>query len=286
MNNKLAIVLLVGIIVASITGIYLYFRANRGAEETQPTFEITIENITVVENGKSVRCVKVAPEGDGPFPTIILIHGGAGGNWEYTYKIATSDPIISIAKMGFLVFAVDYGPNGLIDTGVGNIKLVGDDINDTLIVYRYLLTLDIVDKDKIITLGASHGGYVSLMMGVFSNVHLAGVIDAYGPTNLTAMELYLHGGVDPSLADILVEYSPVTWAQNYTAPVLIIHGRRDELIPLNQSYELADLLKKLGKEHYLYVYDEPHGFLFDPSSSSYEDAWSKIRDFLLEIKNR
>ena len=284
MRKNILIILLILVAVVSTVLILLYINVYRGEETIE--MEIQIENITITEGERMVRCVKVCPKGEGPFPAILLIHGGAGGNWKTTYGLVTSEPIISIAKMGFIILSVDYGPNGIIDTGVGNIKLVGDDINDTLIAYRYLTKLDIVDKDKIFTLGGSHGGYVSLMMGVFSKVKLAGIIDAYGPTNLTAMELYLHGGINESIADILIDYSPVTWVENYTAPILMIHGKKDELVPINQSYELADLLKKHGKEHYLYVYNEPHAFLFDKTSPSYEDAWNKIKNFLLDIINR
>jgi len=268
------IIVLVG---AGVFGYYFIFHST-----TKPTFTV----ITINTPKKSIKCVLGIPPGKGPFPAVIVIHGGAGGNWPYTYKIGTSPEVKRIVDQGFVVLTVDYGPHGVLFRGVvGGIELVGDDIADTLAAYCWLINQSFVNVNKIITLGSSHGGFVSLVMGFLSDVNLAGIIEAYGPTNLTEGALYLGCSITPDNESLLRYWSPVTWVQNYTAPILIIHGNQDELIPINQSYEFIDLLDYYGKEYYFYEYNQTHGFLWKNNPDA-KDAWDKIIDFLNYIKTK
>ena len=266
------IIILVGVGVA---GFYILFHST-----TEPTFTV----ITIKSGKRDVKCVLGIPPGRGPFPAVIVIHGGAGGSWPYTYKLGTSDQVKRIVNLGYVVLTIDYGPRGLLFRGVvGDIELVGDDIADTLAAYHFLRNQSFVNKNKIVTLGSSHGGFVSLVMGFLSEVELAGVIEAYGPTNLTEGALYLGCAITPENESLLWYWSPVTWVQNYTEPILIIHGNRDALIPINQSYEFINLLNAYGKTYYFYEYNQTHGFLWKDNDDA-RDAWDKIIDFLNYIK--
>lgn len=266
------ILILVG---AGAAGFYIIFHST-----TEPTFTV----ITIKSGPRDVKCVLAIPPGSGPFPAVILIHGGAGGNWGYTYKLGTSPQVKRIVNLGYVVLAVDYGPHGQLFKGaVGGIELLGDDIADTLAAYYFLRNQSFINKSKIVTLGSSHGGFVSLVMGFLDEVELAGVIEAYGPTNLTAGALYLGCSITPKNESLLRNWSPVTWAQNYTAPILIIHGNQDALIPINQSYEFINLLNYYNKEYYFYEYNQTHGFLWKDNDDA-RDAWDRIIDFLNYIK--
>ncbi len=53
------------------------------------------------------------------------------------------------------------------------------------------------------------------------------------------------GARDPDLASI----SPVILAEKTDAPVLLIHGKDDTVVPYDQSRVMADALKKAGKPH-------------------------------------
>ena len=243
---------------------------------------IKYKTVVMKEGNRGVRGILGIPTtGNPPYPAVIIIHGGAGGNWKATEYVAKVDEVKRIIEMGFVILSVDYGPRGTLFKGVvGNIELAGDDITDTLIAYRYLLTLDLVDKNRIFTLGGSHGGYISHMMGVFADVNLAGVIEFYAPTNLTAGAIYLNCTITDENRTALKKWSPITWVKNYTAPLLIIHGSNDELIPIEQAYEFITALKKEGKTYYFYEYPEGHGFMFDQSSKYKAEAWEKVYDFL------
>jgi len=235
---------------------------------------IKYKTVVMKEGNRGARGILGIPTtGNPPYPAVIIVHGGAGGNWKATEYVAKVDEVKRIIEMGFVILSVDYGPRGTLFKGVvGNIELAGDDITDTLIAYRYLLTLDFVDKNRIFTLGGSHGGYISLMMGVFADVNLAGVIEFYAPTNLTAGAIYLNCTITDENRTALKKWSPITWVKNYTAPLLIIHGSNDELIPIEQAYEFITALKK--KEKHITFMSTPKGM--DSCSTSHLNIRLKL----------
>ena len=56
------------------------------------------------------------------------------------------------------------------------------------------------------------------------------------------------GGSLLDAADALIKHSPITYAKDVSAPVLLLHGEADNRCPISQSEEYFTVLKRLGKE--------------------------------------
>jgi dipeptidyl aminopeptidase/acylaminoacyl peptidase len=60
---------------------------------------------------------------------------------------------------------------------------------------------------------------------------------------------------------VLAKYSPALLADQASAPILLIHGKDDTVVPFQQSVEMADALKKAGKPVELVVQDHADHWL-------------------------
>jgi len=106
------------------------------------------------------------PEGNGPFPAVILMPGCAGGK----YNIGDWENIL--AKEGYVTFAVDsLGPRGVDNVCSSPEEKLKtptpvDRVSDVHAAKQYLETLSYIDKDRIAVIGFSHGGITALIMAL------------------------------------------------------------------------------------------------------------------------
>ena len=192
-------------------------------------------------------------------PLVVLPHGGpaardsAGFDWWAQ----------GLASRGYAVLQVNYrGSDGLgyafMARGFGEWgRKMQTDLSDGV---RYLAATGIVDPARVCIVGGSYGGYaalagVALESGVYRcAVSVAGVSDIrkmvdWSATSLGQQDLetlrywsrYMGaaGGWD--------EISPALHADHVTAPVLLIHGGDDTVVPYAQSVEMEGALRRAGK---------------------------------------
>jgi acetyl esterase/lipase len=157
-----------------------------------------------------------------------------------------------------------------------------------------------IDPDHIGVWRASAGGHLVAMLGTTGNVmdlegtggnldqssRAQGVVDWFGPTDMTAMGKQadkpgtpvakLIGGPVQENQEKARKASPMTYVGKDSAPFLIMHGDQDNTVPLQQSEVLAEALKKAGVEVKLQIIEgNGHG---GPSFSSPENR-KLIEDF-------
>jgi dipeptidyl aminopeptidase/acylaminoacyl peptidase len=95
------------------------------------------------------------PDGPGPHPAIMVVHGGSGGmGMELIEKSAGRYVQSHFLADGYIVFQVDYRHYNL---GQGELE-------DVIACYRYLAQRTEVDPKRIGVLGGSHGGTIALML--------------------------------------------------------------------------------------------------------------------------
>jgi acetyl esterase/lipase len=189
-----------------------------------------------------------------PLPGIILIHGGGwiGGD-KHTYSSLCS----SLASWGFIVAAINYR---LAPEHIWPAQLI-----DAQLAVRWLRSqADLIrlDSRKLCAYGISAGAHLSIFLGTLDTIHsgdeagvlasespkVSCVVDEFGPTNPSEMlntayqQHLVHallGGTSPqSDPAIYRDASPLFEVTMKSAPMLIIQGTQDTIVPPGQSLEL------------------------------------------------
>ncbi|MGO3517010.1 MAG: alpha/beta hydrolase family protein [Acetobacter cibinongensis] len=208
------------------------------------------------------------PEGEKP-PMIVLVHGGptARAQEGFSFKVQWW------TSRGFAVLDVNYGGS----TGFGRAwrnRLKGAwglvDVADCIAAAQHMVNTGRVDPKRLAIRGSSAGGMTVLVALASSSLFAAGV-SLYGVTDLRALAAethkfearYLDGliGPWPEAESVYLERSPISVAAQIKAPVLMLQGLDDTVVPPNQAHSMAAALQKAGTSCTLHEFaGEGHGF--------------------------
>jgi dipeptidyl aminopeptidase/acylaminoacyl peptidase len=209
-----------------------------------------------------------APAGEAP-PLIVQAHGGPTGAASSAFALG----IQFWTSRGFAVVDVDYGGS----TGYGRAyreRLKGQwgvvDVEDVIAAARSLSHAGRVDPRRIAIHGGSAGGFTVLAALAQSDVFSAGA-SFYGVADLEALardthkfeSRYLDGliGPWPEAKAVYDARSPINHLDRFAAPLLILQGSDDPIVPPNQAHMIRDALKARGVPvAYLEFAGEGHGF--------------------------
>jgi dipeptidyl aminopeptidase/acylaminoacyl peptidase len=221
--------------------------------------------------GGQVHGFLAVPPGDGPHPTVMLIHGGPHHHDADSF----SAEVQAWVDHGYAVALVNYRGS----TGYGKAwqdALVGDpgrpEVQDVVAGRDDLVARGVADPARVVIAGASWGGYLTLQtIGTVPDgwrvalavVPVADYVSAYGDESegLQALDRSLFGGGPDTKPELFAERSPITHAHRVVTPVLLMVGENDTRCPLRQVLNYADRLTELGKEFELDRFDAGHGAL-------------------------
>jgi dipeptidyl aminopeptidase/acylaminoacyl peptidase len=229
---------------------------------------------------------------DTKLPLVVYPHGGPHGvkdQWGYQWVVQL------LANRGYAVLQVNFrGSAGFgrdfEQIGYGKWgTLMQDDITDATLA---LIERNIVDSKRICIYGGSYGGYAALM-GVVREPDLyqcaigsAGVYDL--PLMFKEGDIversksglaYLKEAIGDDLQDIK-KRSPVYNAKKIKASVLLIHGSKDQRVPISQAFALMEAFDKLGKKYqWMRLANEGHGY---NDENNRKQIFGKILSFLNE----
>jgi dipeptidyl aminopeptidase/acylaminoacyl peptidase len=229
------------------------------------------------------------PVGDGPYPVVVLPHGGPHGireYWEFDWESQL------LAARGYAVLQVNYRGSG----GFGNdfIEMgyrewggkIQDDLTDSL---RWAIEQKIADGNRACIVGASFGGYSALRSierepGLYRcAVGIAGIYDLelmYESGDVPIFrtgEDYLDKVVGRDVAQ-LREFSPVRGVQKIQVPVLLIHGKEDQRADFEQARRMKVALDTAGKKYeWRVLRGEGHG-IHDEETRA--EVYASILEFL------
>jgi dipeptidyl aminopeptidase/acylaminoacyl peptidase len=202
-------------------------------------------------------------------PVIVVIHGGPTSNAVTTLSLAVQ----FWTSRGFAVVDVDYGGS----TGYGRAyrnRLRGEwgvvDVGDCVAVVRWLAEQRWVDPDRAVIRGGSAGGFTVLMALAVSDVFAAGA-DYFGVADAEALALHTHKfesryldgliGPYPEQREVYLERSPLTHLDSLSAPLVVLQGDEDRVVPPAQSEMVVDALREKGLPVAYRLYEgEQHGF--------------------------
>lgn len=226
------------------------------------------------------------PAGEGPFPVVVLIHGGC---WLAEYDLGYISSLAqALTSSGFATWSIEYRRIG--DEGGGWPGTFQDaaDAADFLLEIGPDFNLDL---NRVAAVGHSAGGHLALWLagrkwldaedplrsevpiGLSGVVALAGIPDlaAYAaPEGCGAMVQELLGGDPADRADEVQRGSPIAMVPFGIFQALVIGGR-DSIVPASQARSFAAAARKMGDAvEILEVAEAGHFELVNPDHQAFE----------------
>jgi len=212
--------------------------------------------------------------GERNLPLVVLPHGGPESrdlpdfDWWSQF----------LASRGYAVLRPQFrGSTGLGDehrlAGRGQWGLrMQDDISDGV---KALVAQGVVDPQRVGIVGASYGGYAALAGAAFTPELYACAVSVAGVSDLAEMlawdeklsgtesnSTYYWRESIGSRDDVRVaQKSPARFARAIRAPILLLHGTNDSVVPVAQSQMMANALKEAGKPYQLVMLDSEDHWL-------------------------
>jgi dipeptidyl aminopeptidase/acylaminoacyl peptidase len=224
---------------------------------------------------------------NGEHPAIVYVHGGPTAQTMNTFNRFVQ----YMANQGYIVIAPNYRGS----TGYGKefqqanlFDMGGGDLQDVLAAADWIKQTGYVDPKKLILMGGSYGGYMT-MMGVTKAPELwaAGIpivpfvnwfteIQHEDPV-LQQSDLATMGDLEKNKA-LYADRSPINFVNQIKAPLYLLAGGNDPRCPKEEAQQVVDAVKKSGGVVEYKVYEnEGHGFA---KVENQIDAYKRVADFL------
>lgn len=268
-----------------------------------------IDELYLTVGGIQLRMDVRIPEGSGPFPVVLVVHGGAFVQGEKTQGNVV-EWAKTLAANGFVSAAVDYRLTGQFISPPAFPGPV-QDLKCAIRVLRAQASRFRINIDKVFVLGGSAGGYFASMLGATNGVtqldgtcpdganqssHVSGVVAYFGIADWTTINtqrgntepppasetVFVGSGCTAPSDQACIDASPTTFIDASDPPFFLLHSDDDPAVPVAQSQQLRDALKKAGVSvTYLEVTGKGHGWLSkfgDPEIAAARDqvlTWLK-----------
>ncbi|HLY08912.1 MAG TPA: alpha/beta hydrolase [Planctomycetota bacterium] len=200
-------------------------------------------------------------ESTGPLPCIVLIHGGG---WAAGNKNDLSGQVHEYVKKGYVSATIHYrfAPKYVFPAQIEDVKCAIRHLRAHAETYG-------IDKGRIGAVGFSAGAHLSMMLGVLDkedgleglggdpgeSSKVNAVVAFFGPTDFTTndwpdrtvpiLKSFLGGSRDEK-AEEYRKASPITYVNKGDAPMLLIQGTKDLLVPWTQATAMGEALTKAG----------------------------------------
>ena len=221
--------------------------------------------------GAEIQAWLATPAGDDPFPTIVHTHGGPTAVQTNTWKpdaqawLDHGFAFFSLNYRGSTTFGYDF--QHAIDGNLGDLE-----VQDIAAGVQWLLENDIAQPDAILKTGGSYGGYLTLQSLGKEPTLFAGGLAVVAIADWTLMyedqavtlrgyQRSMFGGRPDEKPEAHRVASPITYAENIAAPILVLQGENDTRCPARQMKVYEKKLRELGKSIEIVWFDAGHGSL-------------------------
>ena len=223
-------------------------------------------------DGQPVQAWLGVPKGEGPFPTILSMHGGPTAVQMNTFSAQAQ----AWLDHGYAFLSLNYHGSSTFGRDFER-KIWGDlghwEVEDMAAARAWLVNEGIAQPDAILLSGWSYGGYLTLMglgkrpelwAGGMAGIAIADWFLMYEDQAeaLRGYQRAIFGGTPEEKPEQHRASSPITYAADVRAPILVIQGRNDTRTPARQMLKYEATLKALGKEITVHWYDTGHAGSF------------------------
>jgi dipeptidyl aminopeptidase/acylaminoacyl peptidase len=218
----------------------------------------------------------------GKVPVVISIHGGPEAQFRPGFSASFQ---YYATEMGVAVIA----PNVRGSSGYGKTYLTldngykrEDSVKDIGALLDWIGAQSDLDASKVVVMGGSYGGYMTLASLTYYSDRLAGGIDTVGISHfisfLTNTKSYRqdlrrveYGDErDPDMKTFLDKISPLTNVKKIQKPLFVVQGLNDPRVPTSEAEQIVKAVRANGNDAwYLLAKDEGHGFRKKANQSVY-----------------
>ena len=208
----------------------------------------TAISIATAEEGTGPQFLLSKPDGDGPFPAVVLTHG-CGGTERNTQHQTVWRGLLQHAKLlkrnGYVTMIIDsFHRRGITDGCQHPLSYYPVQVRDAYAAFDRLAAMPLVDENRIGYVGQSLGGGTALRLAQ------GGYINARTRKGLGTFAA-------------LVAYYPwceSSWAHSLVRPVLILVGGKDDWTPADRCRDLHEIAKQVSHKPVLMlkVYPRAH----------------------------
>jgi len=248
----------------SILSLLLLMTSTLYAHQAQTPSVRTLNDIVYSQpHGADLFMDAALPESKAPTPAVILVHGGG---WVQGDRRVDLRPLFKpLSDAGFAWFSISYRL-------VTDVTQFGVAINDVEAAVRYVKSHAAefnVDPDRIALVGESAGGQLAAMAALRAGEagSVKAVVALYTPTDLVSL-IRNSTLIPPQIRNSMVgtpwerfvmaglaQLSPVENVRRDMPPFLFIHGTEDSLVPIGQSMNMCDRMRKAGASCEVYPVD-------------------------------
>jgi alpha-L-fucosidase 2 len=225
--------------------------------------------------GEELKLDLSVPEGAGPFPVCILVHGGGFERGDKQKQ--PKHWFAPLSEAGYAWVSINYrlAPAHKYPGSVEDVETAIRWVKAHAKEHRF-------DPSRIVLIGESAGGYLVNKVGTMNqeDTRVAAVVSFYGAADLLFRLKSSNGkpsitfsnyfGVtedNEATRKFLVEASPATHVRPGLPPFLLIHGNKDETVPYEQSVNFFAKLKAAGvPAEFITIEGGGHGM----------SSWSKL----------
>jgi acetyl esterase/lipase len=249
---------------AAFVGLGVYVWRSHAAPDAPPPVRHDNDVVFARVADETLKIDLALPgSGDGPFPAVVCVHGGG---WVGGDRKQMAGTIESLAKRGYVAAAPDYrlAPKHRFPACVEDCKAAVRWLRANAGKYR-------IDPDRVGAVGLSAGGHLVCMLAVTEpgdgldgnagNADRSSAVQAVvalaAPADLTDEGFWtkptltnnlvpLLGGPPREKMDLCRKASPIRYAPRAPAPLLLIHGGNDPVVPVRQAHAMAERVKRQG----------------------------------------
>ena len=228
---------------------------------------------TVGDETRRVPAFVYRPNGKGPHPVIIYIHGGPEGQYRPTFSGTFQ---MWIAELGAAIIAPNIRGSTGYDSeyvSLDNGYLREDAVKDIGALLDWIAAQPDLDQNRVAVYGGSYGGYMALASAVHYSDRLKAGVDVVGISNFVTFlentEEYRrelrrreYGDErDPDMRAFLERISPLNNVDRIKLPLMVVQGQNDPRVPVTESEQIVAALRQRGQPvWYIKALNEGHGY--------------------------